>query len=230
MSGVGRRARAEWPFLALTAVVDIALFLVSAGQKASGTEKLLVVITATTLVALLRLLYETAHTGEAHAEVLLDVDDALHRARALQNPARDSVLAMWTLFPYDKALKEYFRKTLASGLYTHRLIALSPPAIDDIGDHLWESREHILAGSYRVDLVHNVSYEVLIVDHEVAAMFHYPGRGIGCLFATHNDQMFVRVMENIFHVLSEEGIQLPADKLTGTQAELVTWLRARAIA
>ncbi len=224
MMGFGKRARAEWPFLALTAVIDIVLYLVSDGHKATATEKLLVVMSATTLVALLRLLYETAHSGEAHAEVLLDVDDALHRARALQSPARDSVLAMWTLFPYDKALKEYFRKTLSSGLYTHRLIAVSAPAIPDIADHLWESREHILAGTYRVDLVHNASYEVLIVDHEAAAMFHYPGRGIGCLFATHNDQMFVRVMENIFHVLSEEGTQLPTEPLQATQADLVSWL------
>jgi hypothetical protein len=132
---------------------------------------------------------------------------------------------MWTLFPYDDALKDYFRKTLAQNVYTRRLIDTAHAARADIADHLWESRESIASGNYRVYLVNNVSFEVLIVDHGEAAVFHYPRRGFSCLFARHQERQFVTVVHGIFEQLCEQSTPLP-DTAVATKASLDAWLHA----
>lgn len=162
----------------------------------------------------------------AYPEVLTDVTLALDRARAMQTDAELAIYAMWTVVQYDESLKEYFEKTLSSGIYTRRLIDIKTISSNDILDHLEKYWTLIWEGTYEVYFVDRISYEVIVVDHKDAAIFHYPARGFGCLLIKHGSPAFVTCVEGEFEILRENSTRLPAKELgrNFNRTEVEKWL------
>ena len=111
-------------------------------------------------------------------EIVYEFDDALKRARRLQNSASTSVHAMWALLPYDDELRSYFRETLAAGPFTKRVIAANNVSKADLMDHISESWAHLASGRYEIYVVHECNYEAMVIDKKRAGLFLTPSAAL----------------------------------------------------
>ncbi len=131
-------------------------------------------------------------------QVFFNKEEALLKARNLQVSAAENVEAMWTLVPYDDALKSYFAETLSTKRYTRRIVAARTVNRDDLLDHIDQSWEYLAGGSYVLHLVRECNYEALIVDHTVAGLFFYSSEGYGSCFMESSSTKFVQVVRGLY--------------------------------
>lgn len=151
--------------------------------------------------------------------------DALERARRLHASASKSVEAMWTLVPYDDALKDYFSETLAEKIYTCRLVATQTVSRSDLLDHIERSWDYLAAGTYEIYVVSECHYEALVVNHDNAGLFFYSNRGYGSCFLSSKRPDFVQVVQGLHEGLKRADRRVPIDPGTPKDLErLGSWL------
>ncbi len=145
-------------------------------------------------------------------EILFERKDALDRARNLQNDATQSIEAMWTTFPYNDALKEYFSQTLAEGPYACRIVAAKGVGKIDLLDHIDEMWDRLANDSYEIYLTQDCNYEALVVDHEIAGLFIYSDKGFGSCFLSSPSKKFVRAVEGLIASLKKPEARVPISR------------------
>jgi hypothetical protein len=145
-------------------------------------------------------------------EVLFDRQDALVRARALQDSAEQSIAAMWTNLPYDEALRQYFSETLADAPYSCRIVAARNVSSDDLLDHVDKMWDRLATKTYEIYLVHDCNYEALVIDHSTAALFIYSDRGFGSCFLSSPTKQFVDAVEGLIDGLKKPEWRLPIER------------------
>jgi hypothetical protein len=145
-------------------------------------------------------------------EIVYEFDDALRKARNLLSSANASVSAMWTLLPYDDALRSYFNDTLATCPFTKRVIDIGNISRDDLFDHIEASWEHLASHRYEIYLVRDCNYEAMVVDRKHGALFFNSERGFGSCYLSINTDDFGRVIEGLVEGLVTMGTQLPVTR------------------
>jgi hypothetical protein len=166
-----------------------------------------------------------ALTDLREMEVFYEKDDALIRARRLQASASQGVDAMWTLIPYDNALKEYFAETLRERIYTSRIVSASNVPLEHLLDHIDQSWEYLATGSYQLHLVKECNYEALIVDHTTAGLFFYSSQGFGSCFMSSSSGRFVQVVGGLIADLKRSDGRVPIDRDAPKDLDRIrTWL------
>lgn len=94
--------------------------------------------------------------------------------------------------PPGKILKDYFTTTLAKDIYTRRIVSIGKSnTVDVLLDHIREQWGRLISGKYKIFITRPLAYEMLIVDNQEAAYFHFSGGGIACIFLYSNDNRFV---------------------------------------
>jgi hypothetical protein len=158
-------------------------------------------------------------------EILFDRKDALVRARTLQDNAKQSIEAMWTTFPYEEALKEYFSDTLSEGPYACRIVAARNVAKADVLDHVEKMWDRLANDTYEIYLTHDCNYEALVVDKEIAGLFIYSDRGFGSCFLSSPSKKFVRAVEGLIASLKKPDWKLPVGRNEQMDlARIAEWL------
>lgn len=158
-------------------------------------------------------------------EVLFDHQDALARARSLQNDAERSITAMWTNVPYDETLQQYFSETLARSPYSVRIVAADSVSQEDLLDHIEKSWSHLATGKYEIFLVQECSYEALVIDRSTAALFIYSEKGYGSCFLSSPTKEFVDAVEGLIDSLKRSERRLPVGRNeTNDLSEIRTWI------
>jgi len=158
-------------------------------------------------------------------EVLFDHQEALTRARSLQDDAERSIAAMWTNVPYDETLQQYFADTLAKSPYSVRIVAADSVSRDDLLDHVEKSWNHLAAGKYEIYLVQECSYEALVIDRSTAALFIYSDKGYGSCFLSSPTKQFVDAVEGLIDSLRKSERRLPTGR-NGSKdlSEVKAWI------
>jgi hypothetical protein len=158
-------------------------------------------------------------------EILYDQQDALARARALQDSAGQSIEAMWTNLPYDEALQKYFSETLSEGPFACRIVAARSVDRADLLDHVDKMWDRLAAQTYEIYLTHDCNYEALVVDHSIAALFIYSDKGFGSCFLSSPGQKFVNAVEGLIAGLKRPEWRLPVQRNdTKDLAKIDDWL------
>jgi hypothetical protein len=158
-------------------------------------------------------------------EILFDRKDALVRARTLQDNAKESIEAMWTTFPYEEALKEYFSDTLSEGPYACRIVAARNVGKADVLDHVEKMWDRLANETYEIYLTHDCNYEALVVDKEIAGLFIYSDRGFGSCFLSSPSKKFVRAVEGLIASLKKPDWKLPVGRNEDMDlARIAAWL------
>jgi hypothetical protein len=158
-------------------------------------------------------------------ELVYELDDALRRARKLQESATTSVLAMWALLPYDEDLQTYFADTLQKCPFTRRVIATSNVARADLVDHIQRCWEHLSAHRYEIYVIRHINYEAMVVDHKRGGLFFNSERGFGSGYISVNTEQFGHMVEGLIDGLIVHGERLPVSR--GAELEIATvkkWL------
>lgn len=148
-------------------------------------------------------------------EIVYELDDALQRARKLQASASGSVHAMWTLLPYDDALRAYFAETLARGepaLFTARVVAARTVKRQHLLDHIEQSWDHLASAQYELFVVPDCHFEAMVVDHDRAGLFFNTERGYGSCYISVSTKEFTRMVEGLFTALMRPEHRLPVDR------------------
>lgn len=162
-------------------------------------------------------------------KIFTEEKQALLEASTIQRSANQSIDAMWTILPYDENLKSYFNETMSKQKFTRRLIDLKNIPSSDILDHLHTYWSLLKDVHYQVFFTQGIDYEVLIVDHKEAALFHYPGQGFGCFFLRHDERKFVTVLEGMFNTLVNASTPLPIHdfKSEFDETKVEQWLQCQ---
>jgi hypothetical protein len=166
-----------------------------------------------------------ALTDLREMEIFYEKDDALIRARRLQSSASQGVDAMWTLIPYDDALRQYFAETLRERIYTSRIVSASNVPLEHLLDHIDKSWEYLAAGTYQLHLVRECNYEALIVDHTTAGLFFYSSQGYGSCFMSSSSGRFVQVVGGLIADLKRPDGRIPIERDAPKDLDRIrTWL------
>lgn len=225
MRGIRERIREIGWILAMV-LVGVVVGSLAAKMEATAPERLIAVLCAAIIVLQLRILYQMLSTGEPVPVVLTEVRAALDRAGDMQRPARTSIWATWTSINYDETLKRYFAETLSKGVQTTRIIDMRSNTIDHILDHIRESWQRIQAATYEVFVTYGVAYELLVVDHSRAAIFHFPGPDYGAIFVTHNVESFATNVRGAFERMKSDSSRFPTERFSAQfdEGEVREWL------
>lgn len=124
-------------------------------------------------------------------EIVHDMKAALDRAAGMQRDAKNHICAVWAAVPYGDELRSYYEETTSIGVPTRRLINITTISVNDIVDHMQRSWEALWSGKYQVFFTTALTYEMLIVDGEEAAYFHFPAYSFACSFIRHDERLFV---------------------------------------
>lgn len=158
-------------------------------------------------------------------EIVYELDDALRRAKKLQESATTSVLAMWALLPYDKELQTYFADTLDKCPFTRRVIATHNVAREHLLDHIRESWGHLSQQRYEIYLVRHTNYEAMVIDHKRGGLFFNSERGFGSGYISVNTEQFGHMVEGLIDGLMAHGERLSVDRGAEFNVDTVTaWL------
>jgi hypothetical protein len=143
-------------------------------------------------------------------EILFTETRVLEKAKALQADAEHRIEVMWTVLPYDKALKHYFAETLSDdgGPHTSRIVAARTVKEDYLIDHIEKAWERLAEGKYEIYLVYYCNYEVVIADGKRAGLFIYSKRFESCCMSS-PDGRFVDTVAGLVQGLKQTGQKLP---------------------
>jgi hypothetical protein len=146
-------------------------------------------------------------------EMLFNQQEALAKARKLQDNAERGIDAMWAFLPYDDVLKHYFEETLADGRpFTKRIVAARKVARDDLLDHIDKTWSRLASHSYELYLIPDCNYEALVLDREIAALFIYSDHGYSSCFLSSPAKQFVDAVEGLVHDLQFPESKLPVKR------------------
>jgi hypothetical protein len=144
-------------------------------------------------------------------ELLTDISSALERAKSIQNRADIQVDAVWGPFPPGNVLDDYYKTTLTEDIYTRRIISISKSnTVEVILDHIREHWAVLVSRNYKIFVTRPLAYEMLIVDNEEAAYFHFPGGGIAVIFIRSNENRFVNGVRSEWDKLLTDTTEFPA--------------------
>ncbi len=157
-------------------------------------------------------------------KAFFDKKEGLSEARKLQDKAKRRVETMWTLFPYDDTLLQYFEQTLARpNIYTVRIVAANTVPREHLLDHIERSWQYLADDSYELYLIRECNYEAMIVDSVSAAgLFFYLREGYGSFFISGDSDVFVPVIQGLFRRQLESPAtrRVPIAKGAATEDEL----------
>jgi hypothetical protein len=169
--------------------------------------------------------------ASAQPELLTDIESALERARSMHDSADILIDAVWGAFPPGKVLDNYFEITLAKDIFTRRIISIGKSnTVEVILKHIRDHWARLVSKKYKIFITRPLPYEMLIVDNEEAAYFHFPGGGIAGIFIRSNDNRFVNGVRSEWDGLLEDASEFLATEF-GENFDEVTirqWLQERA--
>ena len=161
-------------------------------------------------------------------ELLTDISSALERAKSIQNRADIQVDAVWGAFPPGNVLEDYYKTTLTKDIYTRRIISISESnTVEVILNHIKEHWAVLVSRNYKIFITRPLAYEMLIIDNEEAAYFHFPGGGIAVIFIRSNENRFVNGVRSEWDRLLLDTTEFPTTNFGKDfdEAAIKRWLQ-----